>query len=150
MGLVVTPRAVRRVSRSVSRPGEPGQDRRGVAEGGALGGGEAAELLGQPGVAALAVRQHGRAPGVGERDDDLPAVGVVRPAHDVAVGLQAVDRAGHRRRLHALGAGQVADGLVAEAHEQPEDDHLADAQVVVGVALGDQAAAHAHDTGPEL
>ena len=84
------------------------------------------------------------------RDDDLASVGLVGAALDVAVALQAVDRAGHRRRLDALGAGQVADGLLADPHEEPEHDHLRDAQVVVGVALGDESAAQAHDTGPEL
>ena len=49
-----------------------------------------------------------------------------------------------------LGAGQVADGLVADPHEQPQHDHLRDAQVVVGVALGDEAAAQAHHARPEL
>ena len=99
-------------------------------------GGEAAELLGEPGVAAPPVGEDRSAAGVGQRDHDLAAVGLVRAALDVAVGLEAVDRAGHRRRLDALGAGQVADGLVAQADEQPQDDHLADAQVVVGVPLG--------------
>ena len=71
--------------RPVSRHGEPGEDRRGVAEGGALGRREAGEPAGQPGVAALAVGQHGGAAGVGERDDDLAAVGLVGAADDVAV-----------------------------------------------------------------
>ena len=49
-----------------------------------------------------------------------------------------------------LGAGEVTDGLVTVAQEQSEDDHLAEAQVVVGVALGGEATTEAHDSHTEL
>ena len=57
--------------RSSVGQGKSGEDRRGVTQGGPLGGREPGELLGQPGVAALAVGQHGRAAGVGDGDHDL-------------------------------------------------------------------------------
>ena len=83
------------------------------AEDGALVGREVAQPLGEPGVAAVAVGQHGGAARVGELDDDLAAVGLVRAAYDVAALLEAVDRAGHARRLDALGGGELADGQLA-------------------------------------
>ena len=77
MGLVVTPQSVERsVGRSVGH-GEPGQDGRRRPQGGALGGGEVAQLLGEPGVATLPVGQHGGTPRLGGRDDHLTTVGVV-------------------------------------------------------------------------
>ena len=49
-----------------------------------------------------------------------------------------------------LEPGEVADGLVAPAEQQPEHGHLAEAQVVVGVPLAGQAAAQAHHSDAEL
>ena len=69
---------------------------------------------------------------------------------DQPLGLQAGDRAGHRRRLHPLGAGQVADRLAVGAEEQPEHRHGGQAQVVLRGPLRRQPSAQPHHRDAEL
>ena len=64
--------------------------------------------------------------------------------------LEAVDGAGHARRLHPLVAGQLADGEVAAAVERAEHGHRAEAQLVVRVPLGGQPAPQPHHGQAEL
>ena len=78
MGLVV-------ISPGSVEVGEVLEDRGGPAEDRALLGRELAEALVQPGGPAVAVGQQAAEAGLGELDDDLAAVGLVRPADDVAV-----------------------------------------------------------------
>jgi hypothetical protein len=115
-----------------------------------LVGGEVAQLAGQPLVAALAVGQDPGPAELGETDHHDPAVGLVGAAGDVAAGLQAVDLAGHARRLDALEAGQLADGEVAVPEEAAEHGHGRDAEVVGGVALVGQPAAQPHHGHTQL
>ena len=108
---------------------------------GAFFGGELAQPLREPGVATAPVVGEGLLALLGQRDDDLAAVGLVLAADDVAALLEAVDGAGHRRRLHPLERGELADGAVAEAVQQTEDRQLPDReQLVVRVALAAQPA----------
>ena len=128
----------------ISPSGRAFEDGGGLAEHGPLVGGQLAQALGQPGVAAGAVGEHGLAAPVGQRDHHLAAVGVVRAAGDVPALLEAVDGAGHARRLHPLVGGQLADGQLAVAVEAAQHRHRAEAELVVGVALVGEPAAQPH------
>ena len=108
---------------------------------GAFFGGELAQPLREPGVAAAPVGGERLLALLGQRDDDLAAVGLVLAADDVAALVEAVDRAGHRRRLHPLERGELADGALAVAEQRTQDRQLPHReQLVVRVALAAQAA----------
>ena len=108
-----------------------------------LVGVERPEPLGEPGVAAAAIVGEHVAGRVGELDDDLPAVGVVRPADDQPGLFQAGDGAGHRRRLDLLGGGELADRQRAAPIERAEDGELVQ-RAVVAAALEAQPAGEPH------
>ena len=105
---------------------------------------EGAEALGEPGVAAPAVVGEHVAGGVGQLDDDLTTVGVVRPPGHQAGFLEAGDGPRHRRRLDLLDAGQLADRQGAATVERAEHGELVQ-RAVVAAAFEAQPAGEAHD-----
>ena len=111
---------------------------------------EVGQPAGEPGVAAPPVGNDRLGAGLGQRDHDLATVGVVGTAYEVTVTLEALDGAGHRRGLHHLEGGQLADGQLAVAVEGAQHRHRTEAQLVVGVALVGESAAQPHDREPEL
>ena len=122
----------------------------GLAQQGAFFGGQLAQPLGEPGVATAPVGEQGRPALVGEVDQHLAAVGRVRPAYGVPVVDEAVDRAGHRRRLHPLVGGERTDGALALAEQDAQRAQGPHAQRVVRVALVAQATREPRDGEPEL
>ena len=100
-------------------------------------------MHGEPGIATAAVLVE-HSPGVvGEADDDLATVGLVRGAGDEAGLLQEVDGARHRRRLDVLDRGQFADGELAVTVERAERRQLGEREITAA-ALVAQPAGEAH------
>src|SRR4051812_3769223 len=82
--------------------GELLQDRGGLAEHAELVGAQLVELPGEPRLPATTVLPQQLATGVGDGDDDLTTIGLVRHPADEPAVTQRRDHARHRRRLHPL------------------------------------------------